>query len=135
MPTVKVNSQVNLSVEEILNGISQLGNKELELFLNQVGNLLARRKAPNFSKREAELLIEINQGIAQKTLDRYKMLSDKMAAETLTEQEHQELLAISNQLEEQDAKRLELLIELARLRSVSLDTLMEDLGLTVSEDV
>lgn len=134
MPTIRVKSHINLSLEEIFDGISQLENKELERFMDQIGRLLAQRKAPSFSQREAELMLSINQGLPQKTLNRYATLSEKMRAETLTEKEHQELIAISEQFEALDAKRLESLIELSRLRSIPLDSLMKDLGLNVDAD-
>lgn len=135
MPTVRVKSDINLGLQEILDGISELETGDLERFMDQIGKLLARRKAPSFSGREAELLLKINQGLPQKTWDRYRELSDKQTSETLSEKEYQELLAISDQMEEQDAKRLASLIELARLRSVPLDTLMQQLGINPSGDV
>lgn len=135
MAKVRVKSHISLSLDEILDGISQLGNSELEHFMGQIGNLIAQRKAPSFSKREAELLLKINKGIPKEKLARYNILSDKFLDKNLTEQEHQELLRISNQMEERDAERVKELLELANLRSVSLDSLMQELGLSVSEDV
>ena len=63
MPTVQVKSNVELGLDEILTGISQLDTPDLEQFLEQVSRLLARRKAQSLSKREAELLLRINQGV------------------------------------------------------------------------
>jgi len=134
MPTVKVKSHINLSLEEILDGISQLDNSELERFMGQIGNLLAKRKAPSFSKHEAELLLKINQGLPLEILDTYKELSDKLVANIITDTEHQALLGITNKIEELDAERVKNLFELANLRSISLDSLMLELGLVVSED-
>lgn len=135
MPTVRVKSDINLGLQEILDGISELETRDLERFMDQVGRLLARRKASAFSGRETELLLKINQGLPQTTWDRYRDLSDKQTSETLSEKEYQELLAISDRMEEQDVKRLASLIELARLRSVPLDTLMQQLGINPSADV
>ncbi len=47
--------------------------------------------------------------------------------ETLTQEEHQELLAFTAQIEKADAERMKYLAELARIRGVSLDLLMEEL--------
>ena len=69
MPTVRVKSDINLGLQEILTGISELETQDLERFMDQVGKLLTRRKAVGFSGYEAELLLKINQGLPQKTQD------------------------------------------------------------------
>ena len=132
MSSIRIKSSLKLSVEEVLEGISQLETAELEKFLNQVGSLLAKRKAPHVSRREAELLIKINKGISEAQQNRYRILSQKLEAETLTDIEHQEFLRLVDLVEEKDTQRLEYLIELARLRSVSLDSLIDQLELAPS---
>jgi hypothetical protein len=54
---------------------------------------------------------------------------------TLSETEQTELIRISDQIEEANAERLTHLIELANLRNVDLDDLMETLGLKVPKKV
>ena len=49
MPTVQVKSNVELGLDEILTGISQLDTPDLEQFLEQVSRLLARRKAQSLA--------------------------------------------------------------------------------------
>ncbi len=60
---------------------------------------------------------------------RYDQLNTKLHEEQLTSEEHQELLALIDPVELADAERLKHLIELAQLRGVSLDTLMDELGI------
>lgn len=129
MPTVQVKSNIELGLDEILNGISQLDTPELEQFLEQVSRLLARRKAQNLSKREAELLVRINQGIGVQKAERYRQLTDKLNEESITPEEHQELLSLINYIEARDSERLESLIELSGLRGLTLNELMDQLGL------
>ena len=107
MPTVQVKSNIELGLDEILNGISQLDTPELEQFLEQVSRLLARRKAQNLSKREAELLVRINQGIEAQKAERYRQLTDKLNEERITPEEHQELLSLIGHIETKDGERLE----------------------------
>lgn len=134
MPTVQVKSNIELGIEDILAGIDQLDTPELENFLQQVSQLLARRKAKSLSKKETELLIKINEGLSRHEAERYKKLAAKLEDETMTPEENREFLELVEIVEANDAERLKYLIELARLREVSLEELMQQLGLTNPED-
>ncbi|MBI4670220.1 MAG: hypothetical protein HY741_00950 [Chloroflexi bacterium] len=79
---------------------------------------------------EAELLQNINLGLSEVQWQRYHALVAKRRAETLTPQERHELVAMSDQIEQANAQRIESLVELAKLRQTSLDNLMHDLGIT-----
>jgi hypothetical protein len=129
MPKVQVVSEMNL--DQVLNGVAQLDTETLEEFLQQVSHLLARRKAPSVPQREVELLQQISHSLPPATQARYRELNAKLHDEVITEAEHQEFLRLVDRVELADAKRLQHLIELAQLRGVSLDTLMEQLGLRV----
>jgi hypothetical protein len=52
-----------------------------------------------------------------------------MLDETLTPDEQQELIELSDQIEFADAERLKHLILLAQLRNTTVDSLMDQLGL------
>jgi hypothetical protein len=98
---------------------------------------LRERLPKNFSqaqlsKREAELLLSVNESLSQIQWQRYHELLAKRQAEQLIEEEQLELIQLSNTLEEANAKRIGYLAELAQLRHTSLDKLMNDLGLTPS---
>ena len=94
--------------------------------------LQASRQTAHLSPDEADLLQAINQGPSQLTWQRYRELLEKRDAETLEANEQAELIAISDRIEEANARRLECLVKLARLRQVSLEQLMEDLGIRAS---
>ena len=127
MPTVQVEAQ--LSFDELLKAVEQLSLPELEQFVLQVIALQARRKAPSLPQDEAKLLLKINQGVPPDIQKRYDELIAKRRAETLTPDEHSELLRLTDQVEETEAKRMEYMAELARLRKTSLTALMKDLGI------
>ena len=129
MATVQVTSEINIELDEMLDGIAKLDTPELERFLSQVSVLLAQRKAPSLPEREAELLQKINQGLPTALQQRYDELTAKLEAETITPAEHQELLQLIDQIELADAERLQHLIELAQLRNMSLDELMDQLDI------
>jgi predicted transcriptional regulator len=89
-----------------------------------------RDEPPRLSQDEALLLQEINQGLPAETWQRYHDLVAKRRAETLTPEEHEELMALTNEVEIWNARRVELVSDLARLRNVSLSRMMDELGLT-----
>lgn len=78
---------------------------------------------------EAELLEQINQGLPPDVQQRYDELTAKRRAETLTPEEHEELLDLINRIEQADAERIQVLAELAQLRGVSVPALMDELGI------
>ncbi|NUQ61558.1 MAG: hypothetical protein HUU20_03665 [Pirellulales bacterium] len=87
------------------------------------------RGPPHLAKAEARLLQEINVGPPEEVWHRYRALIQKRQAEMLAEAEQAELIAISDLLEELNARRLERLAELARMRNTSLTAVMEQLGI------
>jgi len=121
--------QAQISPDDLLKAADQLSLTELEQFLANLLALRARRRAPGLPTEEAELLIEINRGIPSETRARHEELLAKREAETLTPEEHEELLRVVEQVEALQAERVEHLARLARLRGVSLGTLMDDLGI------
>jgi hypothetical protein len=127
MPTVQV--EIQLSSEKLLNAVEQLSLPDLEQFVSQVLALQAQRRANNLPQAEAELLLKINQGIPSDTQQYYDELMAKRQAEILTPEEHSELLHLTEQIENLQAQRMEYLVELARLRGISLTALMKNLGI------
>ena len=127
MSLVEIKAQ--LPTEQLLEAIEQLDQAELDDFVHRVIALRAKRQAPSLSKSESELLQRINQGIPVGMQKRYNELIAKRKEETLEPQEYGELLDLTDQVEELEAERVADLVELARLRQVSLDTLMTQLGI------
>jgi len=125
MATVQTKAQ--LSINDLLEAVKQLNSSELEGFVWEIISLQAHQKAPGLSKDESELLLKINQGIPPGIQDRYDELIAKRQSETLTPDEYDELLRLTDQVKKLDAKRVEYLKELARIRQTSLTALMEDL--------
>ena len=80
-------------------------------------------------RMEAELLEQINEGLPEATWTRYHELQAKRNAETLTDAEHAELIRLVNEVEIWNARRLEAVAELARLRGVRFPDLVRELGL------
>jgi hypothetical protein len=107
--------------EEILAKANEFSGKRVRLTLLD--------KHPN---RESDLLKEINLGVSTDTWAEYHTLIAKRQAETLTDEEQQQLIGISDRLEIANVRRMEALIELSDLRGQSLSTVMQELGIPAS---
>ena len=82
--------------------------------------------AVGLSARESELLQAINQGAPEQSRKRYDALRKKRNTKR-TRAERQELLGLTQQMEQCDVERLRLLAELAQSRGLSLPELMRQL--------
>ena len=127
MAVIKV--EAHLSSDELIRAVEQLDASELEHFVAAVITLQARRRAPSLPQAESELLAQINQGIPAPVQQRYAELIARRQMERLTPEEHQELLQLTEQIEQIEAQRVEDLATLAHLRGTSLSRLITDLGL------
>ena len=127
MTTIQLQAEVSLA--DLLQGVQHLDSSSLEQFADEVMLLRAKRRAPSLSTAETDLLREINQGLPESTRLRFRDLKEKRDAATLTPAEHEELLAIIEQVEMRDVERLQALTKLAAIRNVSVRQLMHQLGL------
>jgi preprotein translocase subunit SecA len=123
------NTAHNLGIDDLISGVSSLETTEIELFMQKLGQLVARRKTPSASERETTLLMAINQAIPQKMQARYTDMIEKLENETMTPDENKAFLKLVDKMEAQNAKRLQYLLELSQLRGVSLETVMSQLHL------
>lgn len=129
MPKVHVTSHIEIDLEDILESVARLETAELEQFVTQVLALQAQRRAPSVSKDETALLQQINCGLPADLRQRYEALNAKLHEETITPEEHAELLTLIDCLELADAERMRCVMTLAQLRGVSVDTVITQLGL------
>ena len=127
MTTIHLNSEID--IESVMQGMGKLNNSELENILSRISIMLAQKKAPNLPKQEAKLLLEINQSLDEALLQRYSCLNQLMQENKLSEEEHQELMQLIDEVELADAKRLKAIVELASLRAITVDELMKQLNI------
>lgn len=81
---------------------------------------------------ETVLLQAINRGFSSENWQHYATLKAKRQAETLTPQEQAELIALSDQMEEMNTQRMGYVVQFASLRQISVDALMDELGIKSS---
>lgn len=123
-----------VSVEELIRVADQLPYPELDDLVSRLLNLRAKRRAPCLAKEESELMERINEGLPTDVWERYHELDAKREAETLTVEEHRELIDLSDRVEQRQVERLELLSKLAEIRNTTLDALMDELGLRARDN-
>jgi hypothetical protein len=85
--------------------------------------------APCLSVEQSRLVEEINRGLSEAEWNRYYALVKKRQQSLLSEDEYAELVATSRDIESLNARRMECLAELARLRGTNLSDLLDQLGI------
>ena len=119
--------------QQLLQGATQKG-MSLENYLVQLlsnATKSHKKHAESTLLTETDLLQKINSFtlLSETEWADYHHLMVLRRAETLTEDEYQQLIHLGKKIEEANVERLKYLIELSKLRHVSLDTVMADLGL------
>ena len=128
MTVLQLETQV--SSEQLLRALESMPLSELRRFAAQVDAILKNRQAPRISQVESELLIEINRGLAPDMRSRLDELLGDQETGSLTDSQYDELLYLTNQLEIYDARRIQLIGELARLRNRPVDAIITEYQLS-----
>lgn len=123
------NLQNSPSANAILTAVRQMPIAEMEQLVDQVIAIRAERVAPHLTADESALLAHINRGLPDDDRAKLRTLIEKRDDETITEGEWQELAALTDRLELLHADRLGALVELAKLRGITLDEVMSQLGI------
>jgi hypothetical protein len=84
---------------------------------------------PEERQSETELLARIRQELPHEFKRRYSDLAKKRDAGSLTPEEYQELIRLTDQLEHWQVERVEALADLAELRKAPLKELLQELNL------
>ncbi len=117
------------SVDKILQAVAQLQPDEEERFFTQVLAWRANRRVPGLSLEETALLRQINRGLPARVQQRFDELSARRRTGMLAPEEQREFLQLINRIEKADARRIELLGELALRRRKPLREVMQELGI------
>jgi len=115
--------------DNIIQSLSNLNLNELDLLMSRLIGL-RRQKLPSvLTEIESTLLKKINKPIPAEIQKRYDLLIVKRDDHTLSDEEYSELLELTNYTEQHTVERLKLLMELSKVRNVSLDDLLDELEL------
>ncbi len=120
----------NISVAEILSTAESLEDKKFETLYKGMVSLHVRRNGKQqLSAIESELMNEINASFDEKKWERLKYLDWKLEFSALTAKEETESLKLAELYEQFSTERLKALSQLALIRKIHIDTLMEQMGI------
>ncbi|HLJ54127.1 MAG TPA: hypothetical protein VKT77_03755 [Chthonomonadaceae bacterium] len=115
--------------DDIVRAIERLDNPDLDTVVERALRIRAERNAPHLSARETELFSQINQVADEATWDRYRDLRSRRESPDFTRQDLEELTNLYDTIELQHARRIRAVIELAQIRKLPVEELMDRLGL------
>lgn len=121
---------LEVSTESILSVVAQMTEKEFNKFVEDAKKLRSKSNKSKWTKRDIEIIQKINKCVLsadeQKKFDE---LVKKRRKEIIETEELEELITLSEKSESLNVKRIKNLIKLAELKKVSLDEIMNRLGI------
>jgi hypothetical protein len=127
MTTVEVSTK--LTVDDLIKAVEQLPPQELTKFIRRVIALQTKRgEALLANDEEQALLVTVEKRLRPELQSRLDALREESRKRRLTPSEQAELLQFVQQVEQQDLKRVEALINLAQKRDITVTALMDELG-------
>ena len=121
---------MQMPVAEIVRIAANLEIQEFESLYKKLSTLrLQKRGVPVMDETELKLLQEINKEFPADKWERLEFLDWKLEYRTLNEAEEVESLELAEAYEEFSVERIESLAQLATIRRIHIDELMEQLGL------
>lgn len=108
------------TVSELIRGVGELPPSDFEDFFSKVEAMRSTRTNGVFSKKELALLAKINSTLPSHRLIRWNYLIALRDGETIGADQYKELLSLTEEVEEYEAKRLGWIAELADIHGLSL---------------
>lgn len=131
---MSITIQINPSLEKRLREKANREGVALDDLIEQVLESWSESSPPGESdpkkNRETRLLQQINRtGFSEDFWLKYNTLIHKRQSEIISEEELAQLIKMSDQLEKANVRRLKYIIELSKIRNVSVRDLMSQLGI------
>ena len=121
---------MQMPVAEIVKNAARLELQELESLSKKIATLIFQKRGiPVMDETELKLLQQINKEFPANKWERLEFLDWKLEYRTLNEAEEVESLELAEAYEEFSVERIESLAQLATIRRIHIDELMEQLGL------
>jgi hypothetical protein len=121
---------MTMSINEISSAAEGLELKKFERFYQMLyAQRIKRDGVPVLNEPESTLLIEINKDFDLKKWERLQYLDWKLESSALTAKEEMESLKLAEAYENYSVERLKKITQLAMIRQVSIDSLLEQLGI------
>jgi hypothetical protein len=123
---------LEITTENLLNVVVQMPEHEFKRFIEKANSLRTKNLANKKSVKEANLILKINSIFPTDKRERYNQLYKKFGENNLDESEHQELLALNEEFEILNAKRIKYIGELANLRNQTIEQVINDFKIKTS---
>jgi hypothetical protein len=117
---------------QVIEDMARLTARELEKVIERAAVLRLQKRKLVLPTRESDLLGTINRGLSAEKGAGLEQLQKKLRQETISRREQEQLIRLSEQLEQLATERLQSLIEIAAIRKTSVAKLMNQMGLARS---
>lgn len=125
---------IEVTTESILSTVVRMPEKEFNDFIEKAKKLRNGSSKAKWTKEEVTIIGKLNKLVfPEEKYNRFVELIKKRQNETISENEFKELLKLTEESEELDVKRIELLAKLAKSKNKSLDEIMEMLDIRPPE--
>jgi hypothetical protein len=129
MQTANINKGLQIGFEDLVQSVSRLNTTELTTFFEKLNHMIIGQKPLSSFGEEAILLKKIKEIIPASVIRRFKELQTKQQNNSISEKEQEEILTITDFIEEKSAERVVLLATLAKIRQMPLTDLARQLQL------
>jgi hypothetical protein len=113
------------TVNELLRNVVQLPAADFEEFFSKIQLIRSSKSKGDFSAEELKLLEKINSGLPRRQHLRWNYLIARRDSGTIIPAEYEELLQLTEAVENFEVKRLQWMSRLAELRGMSLPEVVE----------
>ncbi|MBS1796906.1 MAG: hypothetical protein JSS81_23975 [Acidobacteria bacterium] len=121
-------ANLEIPTENLLNAVVSLPAEEFESFVQKARELRRKADHPNWTNREIELIGTLNNCVlAPEKQNRFNKLVKKRRAENISAAELDELIALTEESEALNVKRIEIIGKLAAAKNKTLDEIMDTL--------
>jgi hypothetical protein len=125
---------LQISTENLLGVVLQMPDAEFNKFIEKANRLRRKTIKSVWTKSEIELIKKINDCLlSTEEQSLFDKLVKKRRAEKITETELEALIVLAEKSEMLNVDRINYLIKLANLKKLTLDEVMEKLGIKPSE--
>ena len=114
-----------ITISELLKSVGQLDTREFEEFFMKIQSLRAQKIPSDIRNEENKLLKQINTGLLSPKQIRFEYLIAHRDANAMTEQEFNELLKLTEEIERNDVLRLKRIAKLTDLKNMSLPDVVD----------
>lgn len=121
---------LEISTENLLDIVLQMPETEFNQFIEKAKKLRQKSSNPNWSKNEIDLIKKINESVlSDEEQNRFDELVRKRQSEKISQKELDELISLTEKSEALNVERVKNLITLAKSKKVTLDEIMDKLGI------